>query len=923
MNVLLRIFTAAALAGVAFLPARGEEAGGRFLVRSWQSEDGLPSNAVRSVAQAADGYLWVATAEGVVRFDGVRFTGFDAEPDVRLARGATRTLFATANGDVWVTTTRGGLLRWRGGRLTRVWKEQSVTSPPRVTQVADDGRGGVLLVRGTEVWRAAGDAAPVPLEQTPDVAERLRLDAEASPVRGGFGVAAQLRDRRGRVWRAAPVRGLTVTDSSGTASVELATVEPGNRIAELFEDREGNIWAATGDSGLVQIRERRADVLTVADGLSDRTVFAVMQDRAGAWWVGSKRGGLDRIVGGAVTHYEIGDGTYYRPISALCEDRAGTLWTATRDGSVFRLAAGGFVPAFDPVSLPSKVMAIAEDADGRMWFGGSQGLAVLASGKVARVGETEGFAVASVSALAADAAGAVWVGTHDGDVFRGGEKGFFRLGGASAPVGRAVLALLPDADGSVWAATLGGGLYHWRDGRFTGFAAREGLPDPRLTCVVDDGAGFLWLGSLAGIFRVSKAELHEIEERRRTTARWLQLDRSDGLLTRECTGGFQPAGWRAQDGELRFPTVNGLVRIRPDAIVTNPVPPPVIIEELRANDQPLSLAGGAVKTGPGRTRLEFRYTGLSFSAPERVRFRSRIVGLEAQWRDLGTQRTIAYEVVPPGRYRFEVQAANNDGVWNETGASLAVTVLPHFWETAWFLALAAALAVAAAGGIGWGIARGRMKRRLALIELRSVRESERARIARDLHDDLGASLTEISMLAAITAEENAPLEPVREPLQQIAGKARALVGALDEIVWAVNPRHDTLASLADYLAAFASEFLASTGMALRLDVARDLPPLALAAERRHGLFLAVREALHNAVKHSGAREVWLRLRLDAGRLLLTIEDHGRGFDPAADSGGDGVRNLRERMAALGGECRIESIDGAGTQVHLLLAMPTP
>ena len=920
MNFFPRIIAALALACVA---ARGEEVSGRFLVRSWQSEDGLPSNVVRSVAQAADGYLWVATAEGVVRFDGVRFAGFATEREAALARGTARALFGQENGDVWVATTRGGLLRWHGGRLAKVWKDLTVTLAPSVSQVVKDGRGGVLIVRAAELWRAAGDAAPVLAERTPEVEERLRADADTSPVRAHPGVRAQLRDRRGRVWTAGAAGRLTVTDpAGGSAPVVLATVEPGNRINELCEDREGSIWAATADSGLVQIRERRAEVLTVADGLSDRTAFAVLQDRAGAWWVGSKRGGLDRIGGGAVTHFEVGDGSGNRPISALCEDRTGRLWTATRDGSVFRQEGAAFVPAF-PVAQASKVVAIVEDVRGRLWFGGLQGLAMFAEEKMTHCGAEVGLTSTNVSALATDAAGTLWAGTHDGRIFRGDEKGFAPLGEAPALGGRAVLALRVEPDGSLWAATLGGGLLHCRAGKFTRFSTDEGLPDARLTSVLDDGAGYLWLGSLGGIFRVSKAELRAIEEHRRTSATWLQLDRSDGLLTRECTGGFQPAAWRAQDGELRFPTVNGVVRIRPEKIATNPVPPPVIIEEVRLNDRAAALGTGAVETGPGRSRLEFRYTGLSFAAPERVRFRTLLEGLEGEWREVGPRRVTAYEAVPPGRYRFRVQAANNDGVWSPMGAAIAITVRPHVWETVWFSVLASALAAAAAAGLGWGIARGRMRRRLARIELQSARETERARIARDLHDDLGASLTEISMLAAIAAEEHAPAETLREPLQQIAGKAHTLVGALDEIVWAVNPRHDTLASLADYLAAFAAEFLASTGFALRLDVARDLPPLPLDAERRHGLFLAVREALNNAVKHSGTREVWLRLRVDAGHLLITIEDHGRGFDPAASAGGDGLRNLRGRLASLGGDCRIDSIDGAGTCVHLRLPLPPP
>ena len=913
--------TLAALVCVLLATARGEEMGGRFLVRSWQSEDGLPSNVVRSVAQAADGYLWVATAEGVVRFDGVRFTGFATEREAALARGTARALFAEENGDVWVATTRGGLLRWHAGRLAEVWKDLSITPAPSVSQVVAEARGGVLIVRAAELWRAVGDATPVLAERTPEIEELLRCDAEASPVRARTGVRAQLRDRRGRVWTVGAAGRLTVTDSAGQAApVELATVEPGNRVNELYEDREGSIWAATADSGLVQIRERRAKVLTVADGLADRTAFAVLQDRAGAWWVGSKRGGLDRISGGAVTHFEVGAGSGNRPISALGEDRTGRLWAATRDGSVFRQEGAAFAPAF-PVTMTSKVVAIMEDARGRLWFGGLQGLAMFAEEKMTHCGAEIGFTSASVSALATDAVGTLWVGTHDGRIFRGDEKGFAPLGAVPALGGRPVLALLLETDGSLWAATLGGGLFHWHAGKFTRFSTDEGLPDARLTSVLDDGAGHLWLGSLGGIFRAAKTDLRAIEERRQTAAVWLQLDRSDGLLTRECTGGFQPAAWRAQDGELRFPTVNGVVRIRPEKIATNAVPPPVIIEEVRANDR--VAGGGAVETGPGRSRLEFSYTGLSFAAPERVRFRTLMEGLESDWREVGTRRVTAYEAVPPGRYRFRVQAANNDGVWSPMGAAIAVTVRPHIWETLWFRVLVTVLAAVVAAGAGWGIARGRMRRRLARIELQSARETERARIARDLHDDLGASLTEISMLAAIATEGHAPAETLREPLQQIAGKAHTLVGALDEIVWAVNPRHDTLASLADYLAAFAAEFLHSTGLALRLDVARDLPPLALDAERRHGLFLAVREALNNAVKHSGAREIWLRLRLDADCLLITIEDHGRGFDPAKKTGGDGLRNLRERLAGLGGDGRIDSIDGAGTRVHLRLPLPPP
>jgi signal transduction histidine kinase len=289
------------------------------------------------------------------------------------------------------------------------------------------------------------------------------------------------------------------------------------------------------------------------------------------------------------------------------------------------------------------------------------------------------------------------------------------------------------------------------------------------------------------------------------------------------------------------------------------------------------------------------------------------------WLDLGGQRNVAFEAAPPGRYTFRVLAANGDGVWNETGASLAVEVLPHVWETKWFRGMVVALASAMAIALGWIIAKARMRGRLMRLELQTLREKERSRIAQDLHDDLGASLTEISMLAHLAAEEEMRSS---ETLPEIAAKAQDLVEALDEIVWAVNPRHDTVASLADYLSGFAAEFLEAAGIALRLDIPRDLPSLPLDAEQRHSVFLTAREALNNTVKHSGAKEARLQVRVANGLLHVVVADDGRGLSGEDHAFSEGLRNMRERLSAAGGECRIES-PGRGTRVEMTLPLHAP
>ncbi len=401
---------------------------------------------------------------------------------------------------------------------------------------------------------------------------------------------------------------------------------------------------------------------------------------------------------------------------------------------------------------------------------------------------------------------------------------------------------------------------------------------------------------------------------------------NDGLPTLECSEGMQSAGAKTADGRLWFPTAKGLVAVDPAGVQTNPRPPPVLIEQMRVDDKKFADGNdaGPLKIPPGRHRIEFEYTGLSFVAPEKVRFKCRLNGFDPGWEDFGAKREATYNYIPPGKYSFQVIARNNDGVWNETGASLAFEVLPHFWQTTWFRVFGGLVTALAAGAVVWFDTRRRMRRRLERAERQRDIERERSRIAQDIHDDLGVHLTRISMLSESARAELEHPERTAAGLDQIYDTAREVTRAMDEIVWAVNPRHDTLESLASYLEKFAQDLLAAANMRCRFDMPMEFPAWRLTAEVRHNLFLAFKEALHNVIQHSGATETNIRLAIKASSFELSIGDNGRGFAPGMEkdrpdssvrlSTGNGLENMQRRLSEISGRCHVESTPGHGTRV---------
>ena len=376
-----------------------------------------------------------------------------------------------------------------------------------------------------------------------------------------------------------------------------------------------------------------------------------------------------------------------------------------------------------------------------------------------------------------------------------------------------------------------------------------------------------------------------------------------------------------------FPTTKGLASVNPADLKPNLQMPTVMLQSVLVNGAKIanrlnSAQPQAIVIPPGHNQLEIDYTALNFSAPNEVHFKYRLENRETAWTP-GNARVAHYNELLPGQYRFHVIACNEDGLWNETGASLDVTVQPQFWETWWFRSAA----ILCLGGIAIAIVRyfstQKLRRELQLHKQKETLEHERSRIARDLHDQLGANLTQVALLGEMTeADKNSPAE-IESHAKQISETARETTHSLDEIVWAINPSNDTLEGLANYACKYAQEYLALAGLRYRAEVPAHLPATEIPPEVRHNVFLAFKESVNNVVKHAHASEAWIRLRLSPEKFILEIEDNGRGLggmDPKAAQMRNGMRNMRKRMADIRGEFSISPGANGGTIVRLTVPL---
>jgi ligand-binding sensor domain-containing protein/signal transduction histidine kinase len=916
-------------------------------IENWTQGTNLAGNVITSLAEDADGSIWIGTPTGLSRYR----AGTMAILTNGLPSPSIRKLFTARDGKVRVATLNDGVFVWQNDHF----EEMPVPYPVAKQKVAycflEDRAGrlwlspgnGFLLCHEADRWKCFGQTNGLPFAYISCLAESDDGTLWAGSLDEGVFYLSG-----GRFWPAGPP--VVTTNAPGpvppapggarTGSFRAPPL-PDNAIRSLETDQEGNLWIGTRAGGVSRLTPRRVMGYGVAAGLANEYARSVAVAPDGTVWVATTGGGLYSAKDTNFLSF-VANSTAeeYRFIESVLSTRDGTLWWGGSQG-LFMMRGeilGIFAGATDAWLGGDSIQCMIQDYTNGIWIGTSLGqVRHFVNGQFNPSGVD--FGRVPCSAMAQSTNGTLWIGT--------GGSGLLRVRGRAVKTfsveqglgSRVIRSLYLDRAGALWVGTSGGGLSLIEEERVTTFTPREGLPDDTVSQILEDDAGHLWCGGNNGLFRLSLRELHRVAQRETDSLHPLTLGKSDGMIAEECSGGSNPGCARLPNGLLCFTTVRGIVLVDPAQQRPSLRPPPVLIEEVNLDGAPAppsqlrlapaSAAGPSadllqLDIPPGSHNLEFAYTAPSFTAPNRVRFRYQLAPLDARWVDAFSRRAAYYTRVPPGRYHFRVTACNADGFWNETGAGLLVIVQPHFWQTWWFLA---ALAAAVVAGIGLAVrfaTKRKYARQMALLEMKAAIEQERTRIAKDIHDDLGANLTQITMLSEMGEAAVSDRAKTTAHFDRIAKRARQGVQSLDEIVWAVNPKNDTLPRLVDYICRYVDEVFENSEIRCWEEAPEDLPAWAVRAELRHNFFMGVKEATTNALKHSGATEAWLNVVLEGEWLKLTFRDNGHGFEIAkADFNRSGLKNMRARVTDMGGQFDLVSKPGEGTTVTFRIHVSPP
>jgi signal transduction histidine kinase/ligand-binding sensor domain-containing protein len=690
-----------------------------------------------------------------------------------------------------------------------------------------------------------------------------------------------------------------------------------NNPSTMLADRDGNIWIGT-DKGLqLLIDEPLVTVYSKASGLPSENIYSIVQDKAGSIWFGAWDNYLVKYSNNIFTAQQ------KLWVQALFVDRESRLWVAASGGVFYRESdTSQWVSLYDQLKTPESnwlmVTVISQDRSGDIWFGGVGGISRYHSGQIKTFRVADGLPDSEVTSFLQTSSGEIWVGTKVGLAQFGDEK-FVPLKSQNEVLRTFVRSLYEDHSGTLWIGTYDSGLFRYNNGKLTNINSAHGLFSDGAFCILEDDTGWFWMNSNQGIYRVRRDELNQFAEGQIASVNSVSYGPDDGLHNVEGNGGKQPGGLKATDGTLWFPTAGGVAVIDPKKAIRKSGLAPTIIEDIRVDQNDVEHQSSVINLEPGQATVEIAYTAMSFVGPDRVRFRYRLEGLEPNWTDVGSRRVAYFSHLPYGEYTFRVIAANADGVWDTSGATIRLVVMAPFYRRTWFYALAVVgvLSVFAALYIY------RLRQLQAVNEARAdftrrlidSQENERRRIALELHDSLGQSLAVIRNRALMSLNRPAEHERMLDQMREISEASAAALQEAREIAHNLHPGQIEHLGLPAALTTLVETV--QSGSSIQFDNKIEDLEGSISKDEAINIYRIAQESLSNLIKHSKASQAVIALYEQNGDLCFSVEDNGRGIPVSKPDGGLGLKGIRERAQIINADLQISS-SGKGTRITLSL-----
>ncbi len=939
--------------------------------RLWRTQDGLPDQTVQAIAQTPDGYLWIGTKGGLLRFDGSHFVVYDHADTPGLSESSINCLSVSRDGSLWIGTEGGGLVRYRD-QVFRAYPTEDGLSDSFVRAIFEDDRGvlwvggdqGLFQVEGAGLKRIDG-LGGVPSIFVRAIVEDtenhvwvggttlLRFTGQTAreyALPGGPSlnlVSSMLASRNGTLW-IGTLSGLHTLTSSGALR---AVDEVVGAVQTLRENSDGSLWIGTLGRGAFVARNGAVAALSAPDFLPSNTVLAIFEDSEHNLWLGTEAGILrlsrspvaitpfpgasdsqfetiyqdhDGSVWAASAHlFHIHHGVVARAVfpmipnvhvRTLLRDRRGGLWIGTDGAGLYHLASGHIARYISPAIANDFIRVILQVRDGSLWIGTDGGLSHLTISGITNYNTPNGLSYFSVTALLEDYRGDLWIGTSRG-------LSHLRLGRFVNDSVTAIMkhekiwSIHEDPEHGLWFGT-SNGLYSLNVGRLARFTTAQGLADNVIYQILEDHSSYLWL---SGPTEVSRVDRHSIETSLRSHDH-LHLGLtlypiSQDLESAEIYGGMQPAGFISQQNEVWFPSNKGPVHIQiPRETPQSPPAFPVVISRILAEGRELPVRSQIV-IGPGDGRLEISFAAILLRSQEALRYRYKLDGFDHDWNEAFTRRTAYYTNLPPGKYRFRVAAYEIGTPDAVSQTTIEVDQQPHFYRTIWFYLTCLCVLWLAA----WAIHRYRL-RQLSM-RFRAVLE-ERNRVAREMHDTIIQDCIGLSaLLEAVSSLDFTDRSLSHELVDHAREQVRTTIDEARIAVWNLRHGEAQHQDLGILIREMTQQMQGAFGQPIACKVTGDAFPLP--HRITHEAVMIVREALWNAHTHAHSTEVKVWVDFAGDDLTIDVQDDGIGFDSAAVPANAelhyGLLGMRERAERLGGELRIETSAGRGTTVRLLLS----